>query len=35
MRYNIGLTNVFKDSDGIANGKNQVLALTLGYKFKL
>lgn len=35
MRYNIGLTNVFKDSDGIANGKNQVLALTLGYKFKI
>ena len=32
-RYNIGLTNVNKESD--VNCKNQVFQLTVGYKFKL
>ena len=31
-RYNIGVTNTFKDSD---NSRNSVFQLTLGYKFKL
>lgn len=36
VRYNIGVTDTFKDVDEDSdNGKNGVLAITLGYKFAL
>ena len=36
VRYNIGVTDTFKDvAEDSDNGKNGVLAITLGYKFAL
>ncbi len=34
-RYNIGVTNILKDSKGEKNGCNGVLQLTVGYKINL
>ena len=34
-RYNLGLTNIFKDDMGDKTSKNQVFQITVGYKFAL
>ena len=34
-RYNLGLTKINKEGDGIKDIKNSVIQLTFGYKFKL
>ena len=34
-RYNIGVTNVNKYTEGNSNSKNSVFAITLGYRFSL